>query len=85
MMLVTNELTKAQQNPGDSNCQSPNHRNQAIIIIIILLAVVLVLLMYSPLLGLGRFFSFFILNTVGKTPWKGDQPVARPLPTHGTA
>jgi hypothetical protein len=33
------------------------------------------------LLNLGRFFSFLILYTVGRTPWTGDQPVARPLPT----
>jgi hypothetical protein len=30
------------------------------------------------------FFSFLILHTIGRTPWTGDQPVARPLPTHGT-
>jgi hypothetical protein len=30
----------------------------------------------------GRFFSFLILYTVGRTPWTGDQPVARPLPAH---
>jgi hypothetical protein len=36
------------------------------------------------LLNLGRFFSFLILYTVGRTPWMGDQPVARPLPTHRT-
>jgi hypothetical protein len=36
---------------------------------------------YSPL-ELGRFFSFLILYTVGKTPWTSDQPAARPLPTH---
>jgi hypothetical protein len=29
-------------------------------------------------------FSFLILYTVGRTPWTGDQPVARPLPTHTT-
>jgi hypothetical protein len=40
--------------------------------------------LYSPLLDLGRFFSFLILYTVGRTPWTGDQPVARPLPTHRT-
>jgi hypothetical protein len=40
--------------------------------------------LYSPLLDLGRFFSFLILYTVGKTPWTGDQPVARPLSTHRT-
>jgi hypothetical protein len=33
-------------------------------------------------LDLDRFFSFLILYTVGRTPWTGDHPVARPLPTH---
>jgi hypothetical protein len=28
------------------------------------------------------FFCFFILYTVGRTLWKGAQPVAKPLPTH---
>jgi hypothetical protein len=28
------------------------------------------------------FFSFLILYTVSRTPWMGDQHVARPLPTH---
>jgi hypothetical protein len=36
------------------------------------------------LLDLSRFFSFLILYAVGRTPWTGDQPVARPLPTHRT-
>jgi hypothetical protein len=36
------------------------------------------------LLDLGRFFSFLILYTAGSTPWTGDQPIARPLPTHRT-
>jgi hypothetical protein len=40
--------------------------------------------LYIPLLDLGRFFSFQILYTVGRTSWTGDQPVARPLPTHRT-
>jgi hypothetical protein len=39
---------------------------------------------YSPLLGLDRFFSFFVLYTAGRIPWTGDQSVARPLPTHRT-
>jgi hypothetical protein len=34
------------------------------------------------LLDLGRFFSFLILYVVGRTPWTGYQPVARPLPAH---
>jgi hypothetical protein len=38
----------------------------------------------SPLLDLGRSFCLLILYTVGRTPWTGDQPVARPLPTHRT-
>jgi beta-lactamase regulating signal transducer with metallopeptidase domain len=41
--------------------------------------------LYSPLLALGRFFSFFIFYTVGRTPWTGDQPVTRPRPAHRTA
>jgi hypothetical protein len=40
--------------------------------------------LYSPLLGLGRYFSFLTLYTVCRTPWTGDQPVTRPLPTHRT-
>jgi hypothetical protein len=39
---------------------------------------------YSSLLDLGRFFSFLVLYTVGRTPWTGDQPVAKPLPAHRT-
>jgi hypothetical protein len=30
----------------------------------------------TALVGVGRFFSF------GRTPWTGEQPVLRPLPTH---
>jgi hypothetical protein len=38
----------------------------------------------SFLLDLGRFFSFLIMYTVGRTPWARDQPVARSLPTQRT-
>jgi hypothetical protein len=38
----------------------------------------------TALVDLGRFFSFLILYTVGRTSWMGDQPVARPLLTHRT-
>jgi hypothetical protein len=34
----------------------------------------ILLLLYIPLLGLGRFFSFLILYTVGRTPWTGISP-----------
>jgi hypothetical protein len=40
--------------------------------------------LYSPLSTIGRFLSFLILYTVRKTPWRGNQPVARPLPTYRT-
>jgi hypothetical protein len=36
--------------------------------------------LYNPLLDLGGFFRFLILYTVGRTPWTGDQPDARPIP-----
>jgi hypothetical protein len=36
-------------------------------------------------LDLGRFSSFLIFYTVGRTPWTGDQPFARPLLAHKTA
>jgi hypothetical protein len=31
----------------------------------------------SVSLDLGQFFSFSVLNTVGRTSWTGDEPVAR--------
>jgi hypothetical protein len=30
-------------------------------------------------------FNFFIFYTVDRTPWMGNQPIARPLPAHRTA
>jgi hypothetical protein len=42
------------------------------------------LCLFSYLLSLDHFFSFFIFYTVGMIPWTGDQPVARPLRTHRT-
>jgi hypothetical protein len=41
--------------------------------------------LYSPLLDLDRFFSFLISYTVGRSPWTGDQYVARLLPAYGIA
>jgi hypothetical protein len=43
--------------------------------------------LYSQILGLGRFHETFLFisvsrsRTVGRTPWTGDQLVARPLLT----
>jgi hypothetical protein len=39
-------------------------------------------LLYIPLLGLGRFFRFLTLYTVGRSLWTGDQPVGKPLPRY---
>jgi hypothetical protein len=39
--------------------------------------------LYSPS-DPARFFSFLILYTVRRTPWTGDQPFVRPLPTERT-
>jgi hypothetical protein len=38
----------------------------------------------QPFVGPWPLFSFFTQYTVGGIPWTGDQPVARPLPTHRT-
>jgi hypothetical protein len=38
----------------------------------------------TALVDLGRSFQFLNLYTIGRTPWTGDQSVARPLPTHIT-
>jgi hypothetical protein len=35
-------------------------------------------------MDLSRFFNFLILYTVARTPWTGDEPVARPLLIHRT-
>jgi hypothetical protein len=36
-------------------------------------------------LGPYPLYQFLSLYTVGRTPWTGDQPVARLLPTHRTS
>jgi hypothetical protein len=52
-----------------------------------LISVLFFLWLYSPILGLGRlhetfrFISISRSRTVGRTPWTGDQLVARPLLT----
>jgi hypothetical protein len=38
--------------------------------------------LYSHFVGPWELFSFLIFYTVGRTPWMGDQLVARPLPAH---
>jgi hypothetical protein len=38
----------------------------------------------QPLVEFWPLFNSFNFYTVGRTPWTGDEPVARPLPTHRT-
>jgi hypothetical protein len=38
----------------------------------------------QPFVGPWPLFQFHNLGRVGRTPWTGDQPVARPLSTHRT-
>jgi hypothetical protein len=39
----------------------------------------------QPFVGLRPLFQFLIFYVVGRIPWAGDQPVARPLPAHRTS
>jgi hypothetical protein len=55
-----------------------------LLLVVVIVVVVVVVRLYSPLLGLGRFFCFLSLYTFGRNLWTGDQPVARPQPTHRT-
>jgi hypothetical protein len=36
----------------------------------------------QPFVGPCLLLQFLNLHTVGKTPWTGDQPIAKPLPAH---
>jgi hypothetical protein len=38
----------------------------------------------QPFVGPWPLFQFLILYIVVRAPWNGDQPVARPIPTHRT-
>jgi hypothetical protein len=40
--------------------------------------------LWALLFGFGSLFSFLIVYTVGRTPWTGDQPIAKSQPTHRT-
>jgi hypothetical protein len=47
------------------------------------LSMCIYLWLYSPY-GTSPLFQFLNLHTVSRTPWTGDQSVARPLPAHRT-
>jgi hypothetical protein len=39
----------------------------------------------EPFVGLWALYNFLNFYAVGRTPWTGYQPVARPLPAHRTS
>jgi hypothetical protein len=46
--------------------------------------IIIIIMALQPFVGPWPLFSFLTLYTAGRTPLTGDQPVARPLPTHRT-
>jgi hypothetical protein len=44
--------------------------------------VYIIIIALQLFIGPWQIFCFLIFYTVGRTPWRGDQPVARPPPTH---
>jgi hypothetical protein len=52
-----------------------------IVVVIIIIIIIIIITAVQPFFGPWPLFSFLIIYTVGRSPWTGDQPVARPLPT----
>jgi hypothetical protein len=77
-------------NTNTNNNNNNNNNNNAIkFFLYLLLYLFIYLSIYLStvlqLLWTLAIFQFLNLYTIGRTPWAGDQPVARPLPTHGIA
>jgi hypothetical protein len=58
--------------------ESQTHGTKRASRLILFLSLSMALQPFEP----GRFYSFSILYTVGRTPWTGNQPVGRPLYLH---
>jgi hypothetical protein len=58
-------------------CKAPSPHSSTFIIISLVLTGLFIFLYTAPqpLLGLGDFFSFLILYTVGRIPWSGISPL----------
>jgi hypothetical protein len=57
------------------------YRDSSILLLLLLLLLLFNSCFFLWSIGhLWNFFSFSILYTVRRTPWTGDEPVARPLP-----
>jgi hypothetical protein len=50
--------------------------------ILVVVVVVIIIMVLQPFVEPWSLFQFLIVYTVDRIPWTGDQPVARPLPTH---
>jgi hypothetical protein len=63
-------------------CRPRNHLSELCNYLSVYLSIYLSMAL-QPLWTLAA-FQFLNLYTVGRTPWTGDQPVSRSLPTHTT-
>jgi hypothetical protein len=70
--------------PGSSNQQPAIILASRYCYCLLLLLLLLLLRLYGSLFGLGHFFNLLIRHTVHRSPWKGDQPIAKPLHRHRT-
>jgi hypothetical protein len=46
--------------------------------------IIIIIISLQPFVAPWTLLTFLILYTGGRTPWTGDQSVARPLPKHRT-
>jgi hypothetical protein len=51
---------------------------------LIIRSIIIIIMALQPFVRSWQLFQFLDFYTVDRTPWTGDQPFARPLPTHGT-
>jgi hypothetical protein len=57
----------------------------SLIYIIIIIFIIIIIKTLQPFVGPWPPFQFLDpIHTIGRTPWTGDQPVWKPLPTHRT-
>jgi hypothetical protein len=75
-LKISTNLAFTACSPWATKCRRRHYPCQCVILSIYLW-------FYNNFGSLGQFCGFFIFYTVGRTPWKGDQPVARPLPVQG--
>jgi hypothetical protein len=55
-----------------------SHRIGCVVVVVVAAAAAAAV---QPFVGPWPLFGFLTLNTVGRTPWTGDQPITKPLPS----